>query len=161
MGSPGTFQTALSSALTQQKCPFSGPTGGKSAQHRGSQPEENQHIDLNQPNPGLMSKSREVKPHGTEVGQNWVRYPQTDLGTPGCKGTPEPQPTCAIAHGRCRDTLRSWQQPEERKSCQIPPSHFKTSCSFRSKYGWNLKNLGRAWRYHKPPSKRRTTTTVR
>lgn len=94
-GSPGTFQTALSSALTQQKCPFSGPTGGKSAQHRGSQPEENQHIDLNQPNPGLMSKSREVKPHGTEVGQNWVRYPQTDLGTPGCKGTLEPKTMCA------------------------------------------------------------------
>ena len=30
---------------------------------------------------------RKSKPHGTEVGLNWVRYPQTDPDAPGCKGT--------------------------------------------------------------------------
>ena len=46
--------------------------------------------------PGSGKASRE------EVGQTWVKYPQADPGTPGCKGTPEPRPTCATAHGRCR-----------------------------------------------------------
>ena len=34
--------------------------------------------------PGSGKASRE------EVGQTWVKYPQADPGTPGCKGTPEP-----------------------------------------------------------------------
>ena len=50
-------------------------TGGKSA-HR-SKP-----VKSRPDRPGKKSK-----PHGTEVGQNWVRYPQTDPDAPGCKGT--------------------------------------------------------------------------
>ena len=58
-------------------------TGGKSA-HR-SKPAKSR-----PDRPGKKSK-----PHGTEVGLNWVRYPQTDPGTPGCKGTSEPKTMCA------------------------------------------------------------------
>ena len=50
-------------------------TGGKSA-HR-SKPAKSR-----PDRPGKKSK-----PHGTEVGLNWVRYPQTDPDAPGCKGT--------------------------------------------------------------------------
>ena len=50
-------------------------TGGKSA-HR-SKP-----VKSRPDRPGKKSK-----PHGTEVGLNWVRYPQTDPDAPGCKGT--------------------------------------------------------------------------
>ena len=50
-------------------------TGGKSA-HR-SKP-----VKSRPDRPGKKSK-----PHGMEVGLNWVRYPQTDPDAPGCKGT--------------------------------------------------------------------------
>ena len=61
-------------------------------------PEENQRIYRNETGGKLAHRSKPAKsrpdrpgkkskPHGTEVGQNWVRYPQTDPDAPGCKGT--------------------------------------------------------------------------
>ena len=52
------------------------------------------------------------------------------LCIPGCSDTPECKGTAGVdlarvpvAHGRCRDTLRSWQQPEERKNPVKIPHH--------------------------------------
>jgi hypothetical protein len=68
---------------------FSGPTGGKSAQHRGSQPEENQRIGQKPANPGLIGQDEKKTSRdggGSDLGELYQAGP----GTPGCKGTPEP-----------------------------------------------------------------------
>ena len=89
------------------------------------------------------TKNRRSRPDGPRERRKSLRLEvgRPGLCIPGCSDTPECKGTAGVdlarvpvAHGRCRDTLRSWQQPEK-KSCQITPSHFKTSCSFRSKYG--------------------------
>ena len=68
--------------------------------------------------PGLIGQDKKKTSRdggGSDLGELYQAGP----GTPGCKGTPEPQPKCAIAHGRGRDTLMSWQQPEKWIPSQI------------------------------------------
>ena len=97
------------------------------------------------------------------------------LCIPGCSDTPECKGTAGVdlarvpvAHGRCRDTLRSWQQPEERKSCQISHHISRPAAALGQRMDETSKiwvgrgaHLNKSSRSMRSDAKRRTTITVR